>query len=235
MLEPYSDDAKATGILIMEPDKLRAMAIERDSRIPAKFSRHRPIVPTASPSMSSKPSPKPMQARRRDRIEHAQVVAPTIFRASPANVIASMQPSHQTSDMRWAESRVGPIAVKGAYAGPPWKKRRAPGVWHRLSVRVSARSADSTPASRASFPDGTPAAGWQPQEKIFRFRIASGAYTSGSAYAEFEEGKKGELKTANTADFIVSLQRPDKVPLSAYVKTEVLRTVVGGRTVYEKP
>ena len=56
-----------------------------------------------------------------------------------------------------------------------------------------------------------------------------------SAYAQFEEGKKGELKAGEYADFIILSNDLTKIPPSDYVKTQVLRTVVGGRTVYEKP
>jgi predicted amidohydrolase YtcJ len=83
-------------------------------------------------------------------------------------------------------------------------------------------------------PDGTPTGGWQPQEKI-SLDDCIRAYTTGSAYAEFEEGKKGELKAGEYADFLILSKDLTKGSPSDYVKTEVLRTVVGGRTVYEKP
>jgi predicted amidohydrolase YtcJ len=59
------------------------------------------------------------------------------------------------------------------------------------------------------------------------------AYTSGSAYAQFEEGKKGELKAGEYADFIVLSDDLSKIPPAQYTKTRVLQTVAGGRTVYE--
>ena len=59
------------------------------------------------------------------------------------------------------------------------------------------------------------------------------AYTQGSAYAEFEEGKKGELKAGEYADFLILSNDLTKIPPSDYLKTEVLRTVVGGRIVYD--
>jgi predicted amidohydrolase YtcJ len=82
-------------------------------------------------------------------------------------------------------------------------------------------------------PDGGPKGGWQPQEKI-SLEDCIRAYTAGSAYAEFSEGKKGALKTGQYADFIVLSDDLTKVPASQYTKTTVLRTVVGGRTVYQK-
>src|SRR5207247_10183458 len=80
-------------------------------------------------------------------------------------------------------------------------------------------------------PDGGPASGWQPQEKI-SLADCIRAYTSGSAYAEFMEGNKGELKAGELADFIVLSNDLTKVEPREYTSTRILRTVVGGRTAY---
>ena len=80
---------------------------------------------------------------------------------------------------------------------------------------------------------GGPKNGWQPQEKI-SLDDCIRAYTSGPAYAQFEEGKKGELKQGEYADFVVLSNDLTKVPSAQITKTRVLRTVVGGRTVYQE-
>lgn len=79
--------------------------------------------------------------------------------------------------------------------------------------------------------DGGPAGGWQPQEKI-SIDDCIRAYTSGAAYAQFEEGKKGELKVGEYADFVVLSNDLTKVSPAEILKTQVVRTVVGGRTVF---
>ncbi len=170
---------------------------------------------------------------RRDRIEHAQVVAASDFpRFARLQVIASMQPSHQTSDMRWAEQRVGPDRVKGAYA---WATMQKFGV--RLAFGTDYDVEPITPfrglhaCVTRELPEGGPQGGWEPQEKI-SLGDCIRAYTSGSAYGEFMEGKKGELKAGEFADFIVLSKDLTKVEPSEYMNTKVLRTVVGGRTVY---
>jgi predicted amidohydrolase YtcJ len=237
MLEPYSDDAKTTGILIMEPDRLKAMAIERDK---AGFQLNFHAIGDRANRVTLDVFEAVAKANgkrdRRDRIEHAQVVASEdLPRLAKLNVIASMQPSHQTTDMRWAESRVGPDRIKGAYAWATLEKsgaRLAFGTDYPVEVVSPFRGLYACVTRQ--LPDGTPATGWQPQEKI-SLQDCISAYTSGSAYSEFEEGKKGELKAGEYADFIVLSNDLTKVPPSAYVNTEVLRTVVGGRTVYEKP
>jgi predicted amidohydrolase YtcJ len=237
MLEPYSDDTKATGILIMEPDKLKAMAIERDK---AGFQLNFHAIGDRANRVALDVFEAVAKANhkrdRRDRIEHAQVVAADdLARFAKLNVIASMQPSHQTTDLRWAESRVGPERIKGAYAWATLEKsgaRLAFGTDYPVEVVSPFRGLYACVTRQ--LPDGTPADGWQPQEKI-SLQDCISAYTSGSAYAEFEEGKKGELKAGEYADFIVLSNDLTKVPPPDYIKTEVLRTVVGGRTVYEKP
>jgi len=237
MLEPYSDDAKTTGILIMAPDKLKSLAIERDKagfqiNIHAIGDRTNHIVLDVFEAVTKADGPRD----RRDRIEHAQVIAPDdLARFAKLKVIASMQPSHQTTDMRWAESRLGAERIKGAYAWATLEKSGA-----RLAFGTDYPVEEVSPfrglhaCVTRQLPDGTPAAGWQSQEKI-SLEDCLRAYTSGSAYAEFEEGKKGELKAGEYADFIILSNDLTKIPPSEYVKTEVLRTVVGGRTVYEKP
>jgi predicted amidohydrolase YtcJ len=237
MLEPYSDDPKSTGILIMEPDKLKSMAIERDKagfqiNIHAIGDRTNRIVLDVFEAVTKANGPR----ERRDRIEHAQVLAPEdIPRFAKLKVIASMQPSHQTTDMRWAESRIGPERIKGAYAWASLEKsgaRLAFGTDYPVEVVSPFRGLYACVTRQ--LPDGKPAGGWQPQEKI-SLEDCIRAYTSGSAYAEFEEGKKGELKIGEYADFLILSNDLTKAPPSDYLNTEVLRTVVGGRTVYEKP
>jgi predicted amidohydrolase YtcJ len=235
MLAPYSDDPSTSGIMIMEPEKLRQLAIERDKHgfqinFHAIGDRANHVALDVFEAVATTNGPRD----RRDRVEHAQVVAPHDFaRFAKLQVIASMQPSHQTTDMRWAESRVGPERIKGAYA---WATMQKNGV--RLAFGTDYDVEPITPfrglyaCVTRQLPDATPPGGWQPQEKI-SLEDCVRAYTSGSAYAEFEEGKKGELKAGEYADFIVLSSDLTKVPPGEYVKTQVLRTVVGGRTVYQ--
>jgi predicted amidohydrolase YtcJ len=234
MLAPYSDDGKTTGILTMEPDKLRQLAIERDKagfqlNFHAIGDRANRVALDVFEAAAKANGPRD----RRDRIEHAQVVAASDFpRFAQLRVIASMQPSHESTDMRWAEQRVGPERARGAYA---WATMQKFGV--RLAFGTDY---DVEPVSpfrglyacvTRELPGGGPQGGWEPQEKI-SLDDCIRAYTSGSAYGEFMDGKKGELKAGEFADFIVLSSDLTKVQPSEYTKTKVLRTVVGGRTVY---
>jgi predicted amidohydrolase YtcJ len=235
MLEPYSDDPATKGISTYDPDKLRAMAIERDKagfqlNFHAIGDRANRIALDVFEAVRKANGPRD----RRDRIEHAQVVAPMDFpRFKELKVIASMQPSHQTTDMRWAEDRIGPERIKGAYA---WNTMLRDGV--RLAFGTDYPVEPVSPfrglyaCVTRERPEGGPRNGWEPQEKI-SLEDCIRAYTSGSAYAQFEEGKKGELKVGEFADFIVLSDDLTKIPASQYTKVRVLRTVVGGLTVYQ--
>ena len=234
MLEPYSDDPSTSGIYTYDPEKLQAMAIERDRAgfqlaFHAIGDRANRIALDVFEAVAKANKPRD----RRDRIEHAQVVTPMDFqRFKQLNVIASMQPSHQTTDMRWAEDRVGSERIRGAYA---WATMLHNGVHLAFGtdypVEVVTPFRGLYACVTRERPEGGPRNGWEPQEKI-SLDDCIRSYTSGSAYAEFEEGKKGELKQGQYADFIVLSNDLTKIPPSQYTKTRVLQTIVGGKTVF---
>jgi hypothetical protein len=235
MLEPYSDDPSTKGIFTYDPDKLRAMAIERDK---AGFQLNFHAIGDRANRICLDVFEAVVKANgrrdRRDRIEHAQVVAPMDFqRFTELHVIASMQPSHQTTDMRWAEDRIGNERIKGAYAWNTMLKngvRLAFGTDYPVEVISPLRGLYAC-VTRERL-EGGPRKGWEPQEKI-SLEDCIRAYTSGSAYAQFEEGRKGELKVGEYADFIVLSGDLTKIPAAEYTKVHVLRTAVGGKTVYQ--
>ena len=236
LLAPYSDDPSTSGILTIDPEKLKAMAIERD-RLGFQLALHaigdkanRIALDTFESLLRVNPP-----RDRRDRIEHAQVVAPEdIPRFGALKVIASMQPSHETNDMRWAEQRLGPERSKGAYA---WNSLQKAGARLAFGTDYDVEPIDPRRGlyacvTRAGL-DGAPPGGWIPNEKL-PLGDCIRAYTTGSAYAEFMEGKKGELKVGQFADFVVLSRDLTKASPAEILTTEILRTVVGGRTVYQK-
>ncbi len=234
MLVPYSDNPSTSGILTNDPEKLRVMAIERDKagfqlNFHAIGDRANRVALDVFEAVAKANGPRD----RRDRVEHAQVLSPEdLRRFAQLKVIASMQPSHETTDMRWAGSRIGPDRAKGAYAWASLLKSGA-----RLAFGTDYDVEPINPMRglyacvTRELPDGGPAGGWEPQEKI-SLEDCIRAYTSGSAYAQFEQGKKGELKPGEYADFIILSDDLTKIPPQQYTKTTVLLTVVGGRTVY---
>jgi predicted amidohydrolase YtcJ len=236
LLAPYSDDPSTSGILRVDPEKLKAMSIERD-RLGFQLAFHaigdkanRLALDTFESLVRVNPA-----RDRRDRSEHAQVLAPEdIPRFAKLQVIASMQPSHETNDMRWAEQRLGPERSKGAYA---WKSLQTAGAKLAFGTDYDVEPINPLRGLYACVTreaiDGGPPGGWMPQEKL-PLDDCIRAYTSGSAYAEFMEGKKGELKVGEFADFVVLSQDLTKIPPQDFLKTEVLRTVAGGKPIYQK-
>jgi predicted amidohydrolase YtcJ len=236
LLAPYSDDPSTSGILTNDPEKLRVMAIERDKagfqlNFHAIGDRANRVALDVFEAVAKANGPRD----RRDRVEHAQVLAPEdLPRFARLHVIASMQPSHETSDMRWAGARIGPDRAKGAYA---WASLLKSGAHLAFGTDYDVEPLNPMRGLYAcvtrELPEGGPAGGWEPQEKI-SLADCIRAYTSGSAYAQFQEGKKGELKAGEYADFIILAADLTKIPPKDYTKTTVLLTVVDGRTVYSQ-
>jgi hypothetical protein len=173
---------------------------------------------------------------RRDRIEHAQVVAPDDFsRFGTLDIVASVQPAHLLNDERWAADRLGPERSKGAYS------------WHTLQTN-GAHLAFGTDHPVEPFnplrgiyacvtrqlPNGGGGRhGWQPQERL-RAADCLSAYTVGSAYAEFEEKRKGMIAPGMFADIVVYPMDLNQIPARDIPNTPVEMTIVGGRIVYQK-
>ncbi|HZC66241.1 MAG TPA: amidohydrolase, partial [Candidatus Dormibacteraeota bacterium] len=169
LLAPYSDDASTSGILTANVDEYRKMAIERDAAgFQINFHAIGDKANRAALDIFESVQKANRQRDRRDRIEHAQVIAPDdLPRFAQLKVIASMQPSHETTDARWAEQRLGPERSKGAYA---WNSLQKSGA--KLAFGTDYDVEELNPlrglyaCTTRQLPDGTPADGWQPQEKI---------------------------------------------------------------------
>lgn len=172
---------------------------------------------------------------RRWRIEHAQVVDPAdIARFGKHGIIASMQPVHQTSDREMAEKRLGSNRLAGAYA---WKTIQASGARIAFGSDVPVEQADPWAGWAAAIsrtgPDGAPAGGWQPQERISR-EEAFAAYTVNGAYAGFAEGRFGRLVPGERADFLFIDRDPFLATPAELRATQVIEVWVNGRKVWEK-
>jgi predicted amidohydrolase YtcJ len=233
MLAPYDDDPKNSGIPRYEQDKLNSMTAERASDgfqigFHAIGDRAARMALDAFAYAIEKSNKKDL----RFRIEHDQVIAPEDFKKyKTLGVIASMQPNHLLTDMNWAEARIGPERAKHSY---PWKEFEDNGV--RLAFGTDFPVEPITPfrglyaAVTRKNEAGTKE--YYPEQKL-TIDHAIYAYTVGAAYAEFEEQKKGQLTPGMLADFVVLDRDITKVSPPEILKTRVLRTVVGGKTVYE--
>ena len=168
------------------------------------------------------------------RIEHAQVLAPQdIPRFAKLGIIPSMQPTHCTSDKAWAEKRLGPERVKGAYA---WRSLLKTGTHLPLSSDFPGESLNPVYGIYAAVtrqdPQGTPPGGWYPEQKLTLDEALRG-YTVEAAYAEFEENNKGSIDPGKLADFTVISGDITKIVPTEILSIRVLKTIVGGKVVYE--
>ena len=167
------------------------------------------------------------------RIEHAQVLATAdIPRFAQLGVIASMQPTHCTSDMPWAEKRIGPERIKGAYA---WRSVLKTGAHLPISSDFPGETLNPFYGIYAAVtrqdPQGNPEGGWTPEQRMTPEEALKG-YTIEAAYAEFEETQKGSIEIGKLADLIVVSTDPAKAGPKELLRTLVLKTFIDGKVVY---
>jgi hypothetical protein len=242
LLEPYSDDPGNEGLLVTPPDALRAGVTravglglqpaihaigDRGNRVAldAIDAAEETVATTAVHSGS---------AGLESRIEHAQVVAlDDIPRFAELDVIASMQPTHATSDMYWAEERIGPKRIQGAYA---WRKMLGAGIRLACGSDFPVESPDPFLGLYAAVTrqdqEGRPQGGWLRAERLTRDEALS-CFTRWPAYAAGMESEVGSLEVGKRADFLVLDRDVMEVPAEEIWQTRVLRTVIDGETVYE--
>lgn len=235
MLEPYSDDHANSGLLLMKPAELdRVTAKARDCNVQVATHAigdrgNREVLDAYAKALGSN---KPDQYRW--RIEHAQVLSLSdLPRLAPLGIIASMQPTHATSDMPWAEERVGAARIVGAYA---WRQLRDSGTRLALGSDFPVESVDPRlglyAATTRTDADGMPAGGWHPQENLTAFEALRG-FTLDAAYAGFAEARVGSLVPGKRADFVVLKQDPLAIPSAQLRTMDVQATYVDGRPVYQ--
>lgn len=170
----------------------------------------------------------------RPRIEHAQTVTnpEDVGRFAPLGVIASMQPTHATSDMPWAGRRLGPSRLSGAYA---WRSLLKSGAHLAFGSDAPVESLDPRLGLYAAVTrmdlGQQPRGGWQPQERVDIDQAIHG-FTLGAAYAAFQEEQIGSIRVGKLADFVVLAGDPRRVPAMGLPELRVERTFIAGREVF---
>jgi predicted amidohydrolase YtcJ len=241
LLAPYSDDPSNTGIPQYAPDKLNAMTRERvlaGYQIGFHAIGDKGVQMALDAFSGAEEAAKAAKVKAVDggadyrlRVEHAQVTTPQqVQRFKELKVIASMQPNHLLTDMNWAESRLGSKRAADSYA---WLEFLRHGVV--LAFGTDYPVEPVTPFrgiySAITRMNESGKKGYS-GEKL-RIEQAIGAYTTGAAFAEFAEKQKGKLEPGMLADFVVLDRDITAVPPMKILETKVLRTVVGGKTMYE--
>ena len=230
--QPYSDDPGNSGLLILKQETIERVARQAAAKgfqvaTHAIGDRANRVALDAYGAVLGENNDK------RFRIEHAQAISlPDFEKFRRFGVIASMQSTHATSDMRWAVKRMGPDRLMGAYA---WRRMLNTGVKFANGSDFPVEDpnpfyglfAAVTRQDQKGFPDG----GWLPDQKLTRAE-ALHSFTLGGAYAAFEEKTKGSLEPGKLADFVVLDQDLMTVPELAIPKIKVRMTFLGGRTVF---
>ena len=234
LLSPYADEKSASGLMITGKDAIENVAVKAAARgfqVNTHAIGDRGNHETLDAYASALKGPND----KRFRVEHAQVIAPEDFvKFQKYSIIASMQPTHATSDMAWAGDRLGPERVKGAYA------------WQTLiKLGVHLASGSDFPVELANPLDGFyaaitrqdkqghPAGGWFPDQRLTR-EEALRSFTLEGAYAAFEEATKGSLEAGKLADFVMLSADIMAIPAPEILRTHVTLTVVGGKIVHQQ-
>lgn len=236
LLADYSDDHGNRGLLVTDPAAY-ARAVAKAKACHLQVATHaigdrgnRMVLDTYQQTLAAD-----AKSDHRWRIEHAQVLSPEdIPRFAPLGVIASMQPTHATSDMPWAQDRLGPQRILGAYA---WQQLLDSAARLALGSDFPVESPDPrlglyaavTRQDRAGQPPG----GWLPEQKLSLAEALRG-FTADAAYAGFDEQRVGQLKPNLRADFVVLAQDPFAVAESALDDLEIESTWVDGKAVYQR-
>lgn len=259
LIDPYADDPTNRGLTVTSEQELTtsvAEAIAHGFQVctHAIGDRANNIVLNVYEQVLAKTE----KGDRRLRVEHAQILHPDdIGRFAPLGVIPSMQPTHCTSDMYWAEARLGRERVKGAYV---WRSLLATGVIIPcgsdfpvelpspilgIYAAVTRRDAEGKPRSAADLEGAfqlseagivDPSSfegGWRANERMTLEEVLRG-YTIWAARAAFEEEKKGSLEVGKLADFIILSSALSQDAPEQILATSVESTYIGGRKVFSR-
>lgn len=235
LIAPYSDEPTSHGLLFSSDAQMRAMmqkAMQRGYQVNVHAigdAGNRQILDAYQQLV-----PHTASAALRHRIEHAQVVSVAdIARFKRIGIIASMQPTHATSDMNMAEQRIGPARIQGAYAWRTFLKQgsriacgsdfpiESPNPFFGIHAAVTRQDAHNLPA-----------AGWH-ADQAMTLKEAFRCFTLDAAYAAHQEQAIGSLEAGKWADFIVIDRDLFTMPAAAIHSVGVLQTWVAGRQVYQ--
>jgi len=243
---PYCDDPANRGLLLLPVDELEARARAAAARgfqvcVHAIGDRANTLVLDAfaavimgRPSAAGGRLAAVPGADPRHRVEHAQILAePDIPRFRALGVLPSMQPTHCTSDMPWADTRLGAERIPGAYA---WRSLlrtgtliaggsdfpvELPNPFHGIHAAVTRR------------PRTGPDPGWQPEQRMTRAEAVR-AFTAWNAYAAHQEAELGTLEPGKWADLVVCSADVFTCPEREIAAIEPVLSLVAGEIVLDR-
>lgn len=232
--QPYSDDPRNSGLQILPKSTIERVA-HAAYKAGLQVNTHAIGDLANRTVLDAYAAVLPPGNDRRFRVEHAQVVSLEDFALfARFRILPSVQAVHATSDMRWAQQRVGPDRVKGAYA---WQRFLALGLPIANGSDFPVENANPLWGFYASITRqdhaGAPPGGWQPDQCMTREQ-ALRSFTLDAAFAAFEEREKGSLAPGKLADFVLLSRDIMTIPPAEILETRVTHTVLGGRIVYQE-
>ncbi len=233
LLEPYSDEHNHVGMLLRDTNSLIEIA-ELAKEVNYQLNTHcigdsanRTLLEIYAAVIQDKMD-------HRWKIEHAQVLDPADFNLFEAvRILPSVQPTHLTSDMRWAEKRLGSERIKTAYAYQSLLKKAG-----RIVLgtdfpieRIYPLETFYAAITRMDR-DGSPTGGFHVEEALTREEALKGM-TIWAAYSNFEEDERGSLEVGKAADFVILTKDIMTIDPSEILHTFVVKTYVNGKMVYD--
>ncbi|KAG0707174.1 amidohydrolase family-domain-containing protein [Suillus ampliporus] len=241
LLKPYSDNPSTSGLMLMQPEALAKLVREFSTdgwqvNIHCIGDRANHVVLDIYEDMLANTSIS-IDALR-PRIEHAQILTrDDIKRTGKLGVIPSVQPTHATSDMWYAEDRLGPKRIQGAYAYRTQLDASPNRVMplgsdfpvEGINPLLGFYAAVSRLSVKGDSPQGP--GGWYPSERLTRTEALKGM-TLDAAYASFSEDILGSLSIGKKADFVVLDRDIMTVPMGEILGAKVTATVIDGEIQY---
>ena len=232
LLEPYSDSPNSCGLTLISHDEFLDIA-SRCADADLQLCTH--AIGDKGNRMVIDVYSQNYKENYRWRIEHAQMIThDDMLRCKEFEIVPSMQPSHCTSDMRWIEDRIG---AHRTHRISRWK------TFADLGLPIPGGSdcpiEDGNPmfeyyaAITRKDHDGFPEDGWHAEETLDRISALK-MFTQWAAYGEFSEDRRGTIEVGYDADFTILNNDITSCPPNEILDTDVIMTIVGGKTVYSK-
>jgi predicted amidohydrolase YtcJ len=235
LLAPYSDDPSNVGLVVTPGAHMQEVA-EKALRAGFQVCVHaigdrgnRIVLDAYEGALRAVPSHDP-----RFRIEHAQVIAlDDIPRFAKMGIIPSMQSTHQISDMGWAQARLGPDRIQGAYA---WRRLLDTGVIIANGTDAPVEAVSTLRTFHAAVTrqneSNQPPGGWYPDQRLTR-EEALKSMTIWAAHANFQENILGSITPGKYADFVVMDRDWMTVPAEDIMATQIQSTYLSGKRIYD--
>jgi predicted amidohydrolase YtcJ len=230
MRESYTDRNNHFGALIFSPERYREMA---EQIAASEYQMNTHAIGDSANTWILKTYKEFLKGKqnKRWRIEHAQIIAPEDFTLFE-NIIPSIQPTHATSDMYWAEDRIGKERMKGAYA-----YKDLLNIYGKVALGTDFPVEQVNPfltfyaAAIRKDTDGYPEGGFQIENVLTREETLKGM-TIWAAYSNFEENEKGSIEVGKLADFTMLNQDIMTIGAAKIPTTKATATYVNGDKVY---